>query len=160
MLNFHVSVFGCLFWLVSHIHKLKLKNKISLRSSVMIVTLYNSDFLLRVCAIRSLDSNWGCAQWHFFRGHFWQCLKWNLNLWSQWPGERPSAQTAKPPGPSSTWFTLLIKMSSCTYSFQMQFLSMVSVQCIDYVGTGWFDSTEVVCKTCRQSTFHIHLHCT
>jgi hypothetical protein len=40
---------------VSHIHKLKFKNKIFLRSSGMIVTLYNSDFPLRVRAIRSLE---------------------------------------------------------------------------------------------------------
>ena len=40
---------------MSDIHKLTFKSKIFLCSSVMIVTLYNSDFLLKVCARRSLE---------------------------------------------------------------------------------------------------------
>jgi len=35
----------------------------------------------------------------------------------------------------------------------MQFLSTVSIWCINYAGLGWLDSMKVVHKTHRQSTF-------
>jgi len=39
------------------------------------------------------------------------------------------------------------------YSFQMQFLSTVSIQFINYAVLGWLDFIKVVCKARRQSTF-------
>jgi hypothetical protein len=44
------------------------------------------------------------------------------------------------------------------YSFQMQFLSTVSIQCIDYASPAWLDYIKIVSKHAGNQLFHSNLH--